>query len=255
MDTTGAVALVTGGASGLGAATARRLAAAGAIVVIVDLPQSRGQDLAAELGGGAQFAPADVRDEAAVAAAVERAAALGALRVCVTCAGVGPPAKIVGRDGAPMPLDHFRRIVDINLVGTFNAVRHAAARMLTAPPLDGGERGVIVMTASIAAFDGQIGQVAYSASKGGIVGMTLPLARDLARDGVRAVTIAPGTFDTPLLASAPQNVRDALGAAVPFPSRLGDPDEFAALVEHIVGNPMLNGEVIRLDGAMRMPPR
>jgi NAD(P)-dependent dehydrogenase (short-subunit alcohol dehydrogenase family) len=255
VDVSGSVALITGGASGLGAATARRLAAAGAIVVIVDLPGSAGADLAASLPHGARFVPADVTDAAAMTEAVATAASLGDLRVLVCCAGVGPPAKIVGRDGSPMPLEHFTRILDINLVGTFNAIRLGAARMVANTPDEDGERGVIVTTASIAAFDGQIGQVAYSASKGGIVGMTLPLARDLSRDGVRVVCIAPGTFDTPLLAGAPQNVRDALGAAVPFPSRLGRPDEYGALVECIVSNAMLNGEVIRLDGAMRMPPR
>jgi NAD(P)-dependent dehydrogenase (short-subunit alcohol dehydrogenase family) len=255
VDVTGSVALVTGGASGLGAATARRLAAAGATVVILDLPGSAGADLASTLPHGARFVPADVTDAGAVEAAVATAAGLGDLRVLVCCAGVGPPAKIVGRDGSPMRLEHFTRILEINLVGTFNAIRLAAARMVALTPDDDGERGVIVTTASIAAFDGQIGQVAYSASKGGIVAMTLPLARDLSRDGVRVVCIAPGTFDTPLLAGAPQNVRDALGAAVPFPSRLGRPDEYGALVECIVGNAMLNGEVIRLDGAMRMPPR
>jgi NAD(P)-dependent dehydrogenase (short-subunit alcohol dehydrogenase family) len=255
VDISGSVALVTGGASGLGAATARRLAAAGATLVILDLPGSPGADLAATLPHGARFVPADVTDAAAVEAAVATAAGLGDLRVLVCCAGVGTPAKVVGRDGSPMKLEHFTRILDINLVGTFNAIRLAAARMVALAPNDDGERGVIVTTASIAAFDGQIGQVAYSASKGGIVGMTLPLARDLSRDGVRVVCIAPGTFDTPLLAGAPQNVRDALGAAVPFPSRLGRPDEYGALVECIVGNAMLNGEVIRLDGAMRMPPR
>jgi NAD(P)-dependent dehydrogenase (short-subunit alcohol dehydrogenase family) len=255
VDVTGSVALVTGGASGLGAASARRLAHAGATVVIVDLPSSAGADTAAGLPNGARFLPADVTDAAAVEAAVAATAEMGELRVLVCCAGVGPPAKVVGRDGSPMPLEHFTRILGINLIGTFNAVRLAAARMVALSPNDDGERGVVVMTASIAAFDGQIGQAAYSASKGGIVGMTLPLARDLSRDGVRVVTIAPGTFDTPLLAGAPQNVRTALGAAVPFPSRLGRPDEFGALVECIVGNCMLNGEVIRLDGAMRMPPR
>jgi len=246
---------VTGGGSGLGGATAAALAGAGARVVIVDLPQSRGAEHAASLPNGARFAPADVTDEAAVERAVAMADEDGGLRVLVNCAGLGPAAKVVGRDGAPMPMEHFTRIVSVNLLGTFNCIRLAAARMVRAAPDDDGERGVIVNTASIAAFDGQIGQSAYSASKGGIVGMTLPLARDLARDGVRVVTIAPGTFDTPLLAGAPQNVRDALGAAVPFPSRLGRPPEFAALVLHIVANAMLNGEVIRLDGAMRMPPR
>lgn len=255
MDVAGSVALITGGASGLGAATARRLADAGATVVILDLPGSAGADLAASLPHGARFAAADVTDADAVEAAVAAAAEIGELRVLVCCAGVGTPAKVVGRDGSPMPLRNFTRILEINLVGTFNAVRLAAARMVANPPNADGERGVVVMTASIAAFDGQVGQVAYSASKGGIVGMTLPLARDLSRDGVRVLTIAPGTFDTPLLAGAPQNVRDALGQAVPFPSRLGRPDEFGALAMHIVQNAMLNGEVIRLDGAMRMPPR
>ena len=253
MKVEGAVALVSGGASGLGAATARRLASMGATVAILDLPSSPGAQVAEETGG--HFVAGDVTDSASVERAVEAAAALGELRVCVTCAGTGAPAKVVGRDGAPMPLAHFRRIVEINLIGTFDVVRNAAARMLTYAPDADGARGVIVCTASIAAFDGQIGQSAYSASKGGIVGMTLPLARDLARDGVRVMTIAPGTFDTPLLAGLPQEVLDSLGAAVPFPSRLGRPDEFAALVAHVVENAMLNGEVIRIDGAMRMPPR
>ncbi|HEV3125104.1 MAG TPA: SDR family NAD(P)-dependent oxidoreductase [Candidatus Dormibacteraeota bacterium] len=255
MDVSGAIALVTGGASGLGAATAARLAQAGAQLVVLDLPSSRGTEFAASLPGGASFAAADVTDAAAVSAAIDRAVGHGELRVLVNCAGIGLPAKVVDKDGRPMPLEHFTRIIDINLVGTFNAIRLAAAHMVGNTPNDDGERGVIVNTASIAAFDGQIGQAAYSASKGGIVGMTLPLARDLARDGVRVNTIAPGTFDTPLLARAPQHVRDALGAAVPFPSRLGRPDEYAALVMHIVANAMLNGETIRLDGAMRMPPR
>ena len=253
MDVDGAVALISGGASGLGAATARRLASMGAMVVILDLPSSPGADVAEEIGG--RFVAGDVTDAASVERAVAETAGIGDLRVCVTCAGTGAPAKVVGRDGTPMPLAHFRRVVDINLVGTFDVVRNAAARMVANTPDPGGERGVVVCTASIAAFDGQIGQSAYSASKGGIVGMTLPLARDLARDGVRVVTIAPGTFDTPLLAGLPQEVLDSLGAAVPFPSRLGRPDEFASLVAHIVENSMLNGEVIRLDGAMRMPPR
>lgn len=255
MDVVGVTAMVTGGASGLGAATASRLAHAGARVVIVDLPQSQGALVAASLPNTARFCAADVTDPPAIDAAVELAAAAGELRVLVNCAGIGPPAKVVGRDGQAMPLEHFTRILDINLVGTFNAIRLVAARMVGNQPNQEGERGVIVNTSSIAAFDGQIGQVAYAASKAGIVGMTLPLARDLSRDGVRVNTIAPGTFDTPLLAQAPQNVRDALGAAVPFPSRLGRPDEYAALVMHIIDNAMLNGETIRLDGAMRMPPR
>jgi NAD(P)-dependent dehydrogenase (short-subunit alcohol dehydrogenase family) len=253
MDINGAVALVSGGASGLGAATARRLHAAGATVVVADLESSPGAELAGELDG--HFVPTDVTQSATVDVAVREAAALGELRVLVCCAGVGPPAKVVDRAGAPMPLEHFARVVQVNLVGTFDCVRQAAAVMVTNPPNADGERGVIVCTSSIAAFDGQIGQSAYAASKGGIVGMTLPLARDLSREGVRVVTIAPGTFDTPLLGGMPESVREALGAAIPFPSRLGRPDEFAALAIHIVENAMLNGEVIRLDGAMRMPPR
>ena len=255
MDVAGSVALITGGASGLGAATARRLADAGATVVILDLPGSAGADLAASLPHGARFAAADVTDADAVEAAVAAAAEIGELRVLVCCAGVGTPAKVVGRDGSPMPLRNFTRILEINLVGTFNAVRLAAARMVTNPPNSDGERGVVVMTASIAAFDGQIGQVAYSASKGGIVGMTLPLARDLSRDGVRVITIAPGIFDTPMLQGMSEEIRTSLGQQVPFPPRLGRPDEYASLVAHIVDNQMLNGEVIRLDGALRMPPR
>ncbi len=253
MDIRGAVALVSGGASGLGAATSRWLHARGATVVIADLQGSRGAELAAELDG--RFVVADVTDSDAVSAAVAEAAGLGELRVAVCCAGVGPPGRVVGRDGSPLSLDTFRRVIAVNLVGMFDVVRSAAARMVTNRPDAGGERGVVVCTASIAAYDGQIGQCAYSASKGGIVGMTLPLARDLAGSGVRVVTVAPGTFDTPLLAGLPEEVRASLGRAVPFPSRLGRPDEFAALVGHIVENAMLNGEVIRLDGAMRMPPR
>jgi len=255
MEIRGAVALVTGSGSGLGAATARRLAEAGATVVVVDLPQSGGAGLAASLPGGASFIAADVTDAVAMERAVAAAAAAGELRIAVSCAGIGTSARVVGRDGSPMPLEQFTRTVTINLVGTFNVARLAAARMVGNHPDDDGERGVIVNTASIAAFDGQIGQSAYAASKAGIVGMTLPLARDLARHGVRVVTIAPGTFDTPLLASVPAEVRSALGAAVPFPSRLGRPAEFASLVQHVVENAMLNGEVIRLDGALRMAPK
>lgn len=249
----GTVALVSGGASGLGAATARRLADGGATVVIADLEGSKGAELAAEVGG--RFVATDVTQTDAVEAAVGTAKGLGELRVLVCCAGVGPPARVVGRDGAPMPLEHFVRTVRVNLIGTFDCVRHAAAAMVANAPDGEGERGVIVCTSSIAAFDGQIGQSAYAASKGGIVGMTLPLARDLGREGVRVVTIAPGIFDTPLLEGLPENVREGLGAVIPFPPRLGRPDEFAALATHIIENPMLNGEVIRLDGAMRMPAR
>ena len=253
MDITDSVAVITGGASGLGLATARRLTAAGAQVVLVDLPSSAGEQVAGELGGAAHFAPADVTDEAAVRAALDLAGELGPLRVVVNCAGIGNAIKTAGKKGA-FPLEAFQRVVQVNLVGTFNVIRLGAQRMLDLEPV-GEERGVIVNTASVAAFDGQIGQAAYSASKGGIVGMTLPIARDLASSLIRVVTIAPGLFDTPLLAGAPEDVRAALGAQVPHPARLGAPDEYGALVEHIVANPMLNGEVIRLDGAIRMTPR
>ena len=253
MDPKGAVAIVTGGASGLGAATAARLADAGATVVIVDLPSSRGEETAKGLGG--TFAPADVQDPEGVQRAVDAAAQRGVLRMLVNCAGIGTPGKVVGRDGQPMALEQFARVVGVNLIGTFNVTRLAAAKMVTNKPDKDGERGVIVNTASIAAFDGQIGQVSYSASKGGIVGMTLPLARDLAKEGIRVCTIAPGIFDTPLMMGAPQNVKDALAAGVPNPSRFGRPEEYARLALHIIENGYLNGEVIRLDGALRMPPR
>jgi NAD(P)-dependent dehydrogenase (short-subunit alcohol dehydrogenase family) len=248
----GAVALVTGGASGLGRATVERLAGLGARVVVVDLPRSDGKDVAAEVGG--EFAPADVTDPAAVEAAVGVATGLGPLRVVVNCAGIGPPARVVGRDGAPMPLESFTTVVQVNLVGTFNVIRLAAAVMSTVEPV-GEERGVVVNTASVAAYEGQIGQAAYSASKGGIVGMTLPIARELAGRQIRVVTIAPGLFETPLLAGLPEDARKSLGGQVPHPSRLGRPAEYAALVQHIVENAMLNGETIRLDGAIRMAPR
>ena len=254
MDITGSVALVTGGASGLGLATARRLVKAGAKAVLVDLPSSKGDEAAASLDGGAVFAAADVTDEAAVRSALDAAGELGPLRVVVNCAGIGTPGRLLGRDGTAYPLDPFVKVVQVNLIGTFNVIRLAAERMAAAEPV-GEERGVIVNTASVAAYEGQIGQAAYSASKGGIVGMTLPIARDLAQRQIRVVTIAPGLFDTPLLAGLPEEARTSLGQQVPHPSRLGDPDEYGALVEHIVANPMLNGEVIRLDGAIRMAPR
>jgi len=247
------VALVTGGASGLGEATTRRLHDGGAAVVIVDLPSSPGEALATELGGRARFYPADVRDESQVQAAIAVAQELGDLRVVVTCAGVGTPGRVVGRKG-PMDLATFRNVVDINLVGTFNVLRLAAVAMLGNAPVD-GDRGVIVMTASIAAYDGQIGQAAYAASKGGVVALTLSAARDLADKLIRVVTIAPGTFATPMLDGLPDEATAELEAQVPHPSRLGRPPEFASLVAHIVDNGMLNGEVIRLDGALRMPPR
>ena len=254
MDITGSVALVTGGASGLGLATARRLVKAGAKAVLVDLPSSKGDEVAASLDGAAVFAAADVTDEAAVRSALDAAGELGPLRVVVNCAGIGTPGRLLGRDGTAFPLDPFVKVVQVNLIGTFNVIRLAAERMAAAEPV-GEERGVIVNTASVAAYEGQIGQAAYSASKGGIVGMTLPIARDLAQRQIRVVTIAPGLFDTPLLAGLPEEARTSLGQQVPHPSRLGDPDEYGALVEHIVANPMLNGEVIRLDGAIRMAPR
>ncbi len=247
------VALVTGGASGLGGATVRRLVADGAKAVIVDLPGSTGEQLAAELGEGVRFASADVRDPEQVQAAVDTAASLGELRVVVTCAGVATPGRVVGRRG-PLDLDAFRTVVEINLVGTFNVLRLGAAAMLGNEPVD-GDRGVVVMTASIAAYDGQVGQAAYAASKAGVVGLTLSAARDLADKAIRVVTVAPGTFETPMMAGMPPEVKATLEAQVPHPSRMGDPAEYAALVRHIVDNPMLNGEVIRLDGALRMPPR
>jgi NAD(P)-dependent dehydrogenase (short-subunit alcohol dehydrogenase family) len=253
VDIKGSVALVSGGASGLGLATARRLLDAGARVLLVDLPNSAGAEVAEGLGENARFAAADVTDEAAVGAAMDAAAEAGDLRVVVNCAGIGPPGRVVGKNG-PLPLETFNRVIQVNLIGTFNVIRLAAERMQALEPVD-GERGVLVCTASVAAFDGQVGQAAYAASKGGIVGMTLPIARDLADRQIRIVTIAPGLFDTPLLAGLPEEARNSLGAQVPHPRRLGDPAEYGALVEHIVANPMLNGEVIRLDGAIRMPPR
>jgi len=251
MNIEGASALVTGGASGLGLATAHRLSRAGAHVTIIDLPSSAGTERAKEFGG--TFAAADVTDEAQVRAALDSAVEHGPLRVTVNCAGVGWAGRVIGKNGV-LPLDIFTAVVTVNLIGTFNVIRLAAERMVGNEPAD-GDRGVIVNTASIAAFDGQIGQAAYSASKGGVVGMTLPIARDLADKAIRVVTIAPGLFLTPMLQGLPQEAQDSLGAQVPHPSRLGDPSEYAALVEHIVDNPMLNGEVIRLDGALRMAPR
>ena len=250
----GSRAIVAGGASGLGAATARRLHRDGAHVLIADVDEQRGAALAAQLGDRAAFARTDVTDAESVAAAVQAAAGPADLRISVCCAGIGTAQRIAGRRG-PHDLDQFQRVITVNLIGSFNVLRLAATAMLEAEPLDDGERGVCVNTASIAAFDGQIGQVAYSASKGGIVAMTLPAARDLAVAGIRVCTIAPGTFDTPLLGELSDETRAGLGAAVPFPSRLGRPDEYAALAAHIISNQMLNGEVIRLDGALRMPPR
>ena len=288
MDIKGTVALITGGASGLGAATARRLFDAGASVVLVDLPGSAGDAFAAGLtasaaapaaasagavpSGGdgpaaapasgarrtAVFVPADVTDEAQVQAAVDAAAGLGPLRIVVNCAGIATPGKVLGRDGV-LPLENFNRVLQVNLVGTFNVIRLAAAAMAATEPatteLGGPERGVIINTASVAAFDGQIGQPAYAASKGAIAAMTLPIARELARSLIRVVTIAPGIFETPMMAGLPQEAQDSLGQQVPHPSRLGRPAEYANLAAHIVDNAMLNGETIRLDGAIRMGPK
>ncbi|WP_312721610.1 SDR family NAD(P)-dependent oxidoreductase [Mobilicoccus sp.] len=247
------VAIVTGGGSGLGEATARRLHADGAAVVLLDLESSKGAQVAADLGERARFAPTDVRDEDAVLAAIEVARELGELRIAVCCAGVATPGRVLGRKG-PLPLETYRTVIDINLVGTFNVLRLAAAAMTENEPVD-GDRGVIVMTASIAAWDGQVGQAAYASSKGAIVGLTLSAARDLADKAIRVVTIAPGTMETPMMASLPEETKASLGAMVPHPSRLGRPEEYAALASHIVANGMLNGEAIRLDGALRMPPR
>ncbi len=247
------VALVTGGGSGLGAATAARLHAEGAAVVLLDLPSSGGGAVAQELGDMTRFVAADVRDEDQVGAGVAAAQEMGDLRIVVNCAGVATPGRIVGKRGT-LALDDFRTVVEINLVGTFNVLRLAATAMLGNDPVD-GDRGVVVMTASVAAYDGQIGQAAYAASKGGVVGLTISAARDLADKGIRVVTIAPGTFDTPMMSGLPGDVKSVLEAQTPHPPRLGQPSEYASLVAHIVDNPMLNGEVIRLDGALRLPPR
>jgi NAD(P)-dependent dehydrogenase (short-subunit alcohol dehydrogenase family) len=253
MDIKGVAAVVTGGASGLGGATAERLAAAGARVALFDLNAELGEAHAKAVGGA--FFKVDVTSEEKVSHALDEAEALhGKARILVNCAGIGPPAKVIGRDGGALPLADFTKIVNINLFGTFNVLSKFAARLHAAEAL-GEERGVIVNTASVAAFDGQIGQAAYAASKGGIVGMTLPIARELARYGIRVMTIAPGLFLTPLLMTLPKEAQDSLGKQVPFPARLGAPSEFALLVESILLNPMLNGEVIRLDGAIRMAPR
>jgi NAD(P)-dependent dehydrogenase (short-subunit alcohol dehydrogenase family) len=253
MQISGCSALVTGAASGLGLATAHALTDAGASVVILDLPDSEGEKAAVSLGPTARFVAADVANEAQVQAAVDAAAALAPLRIVVNCAGIATPGKVLGRNGT-LPLADFERVIRVNLVGTFNVIRLVAAAMVRTEPL-GEERGVIVNAASIAAFDGQIGQPAYAASKGGVAAMTLPIARELARERIRVMAIAPGIFETPMLAGLAQAARDSLAGQVPHPSRLGKPGEFAALVHHIVENPMLNGEVIRLDGAIRMQPR
>jgi len=256
MEIRGSAAVVTGGGSGLGEATAREIVARGGRVLILDLARSKGAELAKSLGPAALFGEADVTNEAQVAAALDRAAReLGAIRALVNCAGIGTPGRVVDKKGEPLALASFSKVIEVNLIGTFNVIRLAAARMVANPPDAGGERGAIVNTASIAAFEGQIGQAAYAASKGGVVGMTLSLARDLAGAGIRVCTIAPGLFGTPMLMGLPQPAREALAASIPFPPRLGDPAEYAALACHILENAMLNGEVIRLDGALRMQPR
>jgi NAD(P)-dependent dehydrogenase (short-subunit alcohol dehydrogenase family) len=255
MNITDKVALVTGGASGLGLATVQQLHADGAQVVIVDLPSSNGKAVADDLGPKAAFVPTDVTDEEQVQAAVDTAASRGPLSVVVNCAGIANAIRVVAKDGTPFPFEAFKKVIEVNLVGTFNVIRLAGAKMIAETPVDGEERGVIVNTASVAAFDGQIGQAAYSASKGGVVGLTLPVARDFAQHKIRVNTIAPGLFMTPLFQGLPEEAVKSLGAQVPHPARLGQPPEYAALVAHIVANPMLNGETIRLDGAIRMAPR
>ena len=250
------VAVITGGGSGLGAATALRIASHGGSVLIIDRNEAAAREAVQRIGKRAISATADVSDpqqmEAAINTAVEK---FGAVHILVSCAGVATPMRVLAKDGSPTPLDAFAKVIQVNLIGTFNAIRLAAAAMNRNSPDGNGERGVIINTASIAAFDGQVGQAAYSASKGGVVGMTLPIARDLARHGIRVVTIAPGIFDTPMLAGLNEEFRASLGAQVPFPSRLGNPDEYAHLAQAIIENEMLNGEVIRLDGALRMAPR
>ncbi len=256
MDIKGITAVITGGGSGLGEATARALAARGARVCLLDLARSRGVEVAREIGHGALFLEADVSNESQVTAALDRAVTeCGAIHVAVNCAGIGMAGRTLGKNDEPFNLALFSKTIEVNLIGTFNVIRLAAARMAKNAPNDDGERGVVINTASVAAFDGQIGQAAYSASKGGVVGMTLPIARDLSRMGIRVVTIAPGLFATPMLMGLPEPARAALGASVPFPSRLGRPSEYGQLACQIVENPMLNGEVIRLDGALRMAPK
>lgn len=255
MDMKEIVAVVTGGASGLGGATAARIVASGGKVIIADLNEQVGQAHAAQLGDSARFIKTDVSDEAQVQAAITAAVeTFGKLTVLVSCAGIVIAARTLGKEG-PHPLELFEKTIRVNLIGTFNAIRLASQVMAENEPNNHGERGVIVNTASVAAFDGQIGQAAYAASKGGVVGMTLPIARDLSRHGIRVMTIAPGIFDTPMMASLPEAARQSLGQQIPFPSRLGHPNEYAQLVQSIIENPMLNGEVIRLDGAIRMSPK
>lgn len=249
------VALVTGGASGLGEATVRRLHGQGAKVVVVDRDAGRGEALVKELGNHAVFARTDVTSSEEVQAAIDKAKSMGPLRIAINCAGLGVVGRTLNKEGQPHDLELFKTVIGVNLVGTFNILRLSAAAMAKTEPEDDGERGVIINTASVAAFDGQIGQIAYAASKGGVVAMGLPAARDLSVTGIRVLTIAPGTFDTPMMAMLPEAARKALAAGIPFPQRLGNPDEFAALAQHIIENRYLNGEVIRIDGSLRMPPK
>jgi NAD(P)-dependent dehydrogenase (short-subunit alcohol dehydrogenase family) len=255
MHIKGAAAVVTGGASGLGEATVRRLHARGAHVVILDRDEARGDALAKELGSAALFVKTDVTSETDVQSAVTQAQTLGPLRIAVSCAGIAWAQRTVNKDGIPHDLSFFMTVLSVNLVGSFNLLRLAAATMAKNPPLEGGERGVVINTASIAAYEGQIGQLAYAASKAGVVGMTLPAARDLAKSGIRVLTIAPGTFNTPMLALLPEEQRQALAAGIPFPPRLGEPDDYASLALAMIENSYLNGETVRLDGALRMPPK
>ena len=256
MDIQQSVAVVTGGGSGLGEATARTLVARGASVAVLDLSKSNGAGIAQELGDRATFLEADVTNDAQLAAALSQAVEhFGAIHVAVNCAGIATAGRTLGKGNEPLNLGPFRKTIEVNLIGTFNVIRFVAAHMADNAPGDDGERGVIINTASVAAFDGQIGQAAYSASKGGVVGMTLPIARDLSRTGIRCCTIAPGIFETPMLMGLPEPARQALGASIPFPQRLGRPAEYAALACQIIENSMLNGETIRLDGAIRMAPK
>jgi len=255
MQIQGSAAVVTGGASGLGEATVRRLCAQGAKVVIADRDETRGMALASELGSAVRFAKTDVTSEPDVLSAIAQAEQLAPLRIAISCAGIAWAQRTVNKEGQPLDLQLFTTVVTVNLIGTFNVLRLAAAAMSKNPPGKDGERGVIINTASIAAYDGQIGQVAYAASKAGVVGMTLPAARDLSKSGIRVLTIAPGTFNTPMLALLPLEAQQALAAGIPFPARLGEPSDFAQLAISMIENPYLNGETIRIDGALRMPPK
>ena len=255
MELNNQVAIVTGGGSGLGLATAKKLVAQGARVVVADRNTEAGQAAAIELGDAATFAEMDVTQADAVQAAIDTATQLGALRAVVNCAGIGSAGRTIAKDGTPFDLDMFRMTVEINLVGTFNVIRLAASAMAQNEPLAHNERGVIVNTASVAAYEGQIGQVAYAASKAGVVGMTLPIARDLSVTGIRVLTIAPGTFDTPMLGMLPAEIKEAIASSIPFPKELGSPEHYAMLAEHMIKNPYINGETVRLDGALRLAPR